>query len=128
MRFPSFNLQAGTFDIGRFGRAPIELHAGFFLVALALTLQFWKRFTLSGLALTVIGIAIIFGSVLIHELAHAMYARRYNIPVARIDIHMFGGTVMFGWRPSRLSQDVAVTFAGPASNLILAALCYVLLL
>src|SRR4029453_4014442 len=103
MRFPSFNFQAGTFDIGRFGRAPIGLHAGFFLVALAVTMQFWKRGTLSGLALTVIGIAVIFGSVLIHELAHAMFARRYNIPVARIDIHMFGGTVMFGWRPPRLA-------------------------
>lgn len=127
MRFPSFDYQAGTFDIGRFGRAPIELHAGFFLVALALTFQFWKRGTLTGLALTVIGIAVIFGSVLVHELAHALYARRYNIPVSRIDIHFFGGTVQFGWRPPQLSQDLALTFAGPASNLILAGICWKLL-
>jgi Zn-dependent protease len=84
--------------------------------------------TLTGLALTLVGIVVIFGSVLIHELAHAMLARRYDIPVARIDIHMFGGTVQFGWRPQRLSRDVALTFAGPASNLVLAAVSGLLLL
>jgi Zn-dependent protease len=127
MRFPNFDFQAGTFDIGRFGRAPIELHASFFLAGLALTLPFWKRGTLSGLALAVIGIAAIFGSILVHELAHALYARRYNIPVSRIDIHFFGGTVQFGWRPPQLSQDLALTFAGPTSNLILAGICWKLL-
>jgi Zn-dependent protease len=128
MRFPTFNFQTGTFDIGRFGRAPIELHAGFFLIALALTSRFWMRGTLSGLALAAIGIVVVFGSVLIHELAHAMFARRCRIPVSRIDIHFFGGSVHFGWRPARLSQDLALTFAGPASNFMLAALCYGLLL
>ena len=128
MRFPIFDFQTGTFDVGRFGRSPIALHASFFLIALALTAQFWRLFTLTGLALTVVGIVVVFASVLIHELAHAVFARRYRIPVSRIDIHFFGGTVRFGWRPARLSQDLALTFAGPASNLILAALCYLLLL
>lgn len=128
MRFPRFDLQSATFDVGRFGRAPIELHASFFIVAFALTLQFWKRYSLEGLALTLIGIAILFGSILLHELAHALLARRYNIPVSRIDIHALGGTVHFGWRPSRVAQDIALTFAGPAANLVLAAFCGVALL
>jgi Zn-dependent protease len=83
---------------------------------------------LAGLVLTVIGAVIVFISILIHELAHAVFARRYRIPVSQIDIHCFGGMVHFGWRPPRLSQDLALTFAGPASNFILAALCYGLLL
>ncbi len=128
MRLPTFHSSAASFGIGRFGRAPIELHASFFVAALALTCQFWMRYTLTGLALTLIGIVVIFGSVLIHELAHAMFARRYDIPVARIDIHIFGGTVQYGWRPKQLSQDVALTFAGPASNLALAAVAGLLLL
>jgi Zn-dependent protease len=128
MRFPTFNSQTGTFGIGRFGRAPIELHVAFFLLALALTSRFWMRGTLTGLVLAVIGIVVIFGSVLIHELAHAAFARRYRIPVSHIDIHFFGGAVYFAWRPARLSQDLALTFAGPASNFILAGLCYGLLL
>lgn len=128
MRFARFDFRSATFDVGRFGRAPIALHASFFLAAFALTLQFWKRTSLEGLALTVIGIAILFASILVHELAHALLARRYSIPVSRIDIHALGGTVHFGWRPSRVAQDLALTFAGPASNLVLAALCGVALL
>jgi Zn-dependent protease len=128
MRFPSFDFAKDAFDVGRFGRAPIELHASFFIVALALTYQFWTSGRLAGLVLTVVGIAVIFASILMHELAHAVFARRYNIPVAGIVIDALGGTVLFGWRPPRLSQDIALTFAGPASNLVLVALCYVLLL
>lgn len=128
MRLPIFRFNTVSFDIGRFGRAPVELHAGFFLVALALTCPFWMRYTPSGLALTLIGIVVSLASILIHELAHALFARRYNIPVVRVDIHAFGGTVQFGWRPKRLSQDIALTFAGPASNLALAALAGLLLL
>jgi len=128
MRFPRFDFQSATLNVGRFGPAPIAIHANFVIVALALTLQFWKRYTLEGLALTLIGIAVLFASILVHELAHAVFARRYRIPVQRIDIHALGGTVQFGWRPSRLSQDVALTFAGPASNLVIAALCGIALL
>src|SRR5437868_14171053 len=109
MRFPTFDMQTATFAVGRFGRAPIDLHAAFFITALALTMQFWKRATFSGLVLTVIGVVVIFGSVLIHELAHSVFARRYRIPVTRIDLHMLGGIVQFGWRPARISQDVALT-------------------
>jgi Zn-dependent protease len=128
VRFPTFDFTKETFEFGRFGRAPIEVHVSFFLLALALTLHFWSRGPLAGLALTVIGSVIVFASILVHELAHAVFARRYRIPVSRIDIHGFGGTVHFGWRPPRLSQDLALTFAGPASNFILAAACYGLLL
>jgi len=128
MRFPRFDFRSATLDVGRFGSAPIAIHASFALVALALTLQFWKRYSLEGFALTLIGIAVLFASILVHELAHAAFARRYHIPVQRIDIHALGGTVQFGWRPSRLSQDLALTFAGPASNLVIAALCGIALL
>jgi Zn-dependent protease len=128
MRFPRFDFQSATLDVGRFGPAPIALHASFFIAAFALTLQFWKRYSLEGLALTLIGIVILFASVLVHELAHAVFARRYNIPVSRIDIHALGGTVHFGWWPARVAQDLALTFAGPASNLVLAAFCGVALL
>ena len=128
MRLPAFDYDTAAFDVGRFGRAKVVVDASFFIVAFALTYQFWSRPSMSNLLLTVFGIAAIFGSILIHEFAHAVFARRYRIPVTLIEIHVFGGTVHFGWRPAKLSQDVALTFAGPASNLILAAVCFVLLM
>lgn len=128
MRFPRFDFQSATLEVGRLGAAPIAVHANFVIVALALTLQFWKRYTLEGFALGLVGIAVLFASILVHELAHAAFARRYRIPVTRIDIHALGGTVQFGWRPSRVSQDLLLTFAGPASNLVLAAFAGIALL
>lgn len=128
MRFPTLDFRAATFDVGRVGRAPIALHASFVIVALALTFQFWMHSTLEGLALTLISILVIFSSILIHELAHAVLARRYDIPVDRIDIHALGGAVQFGARPKQLSQDLAITLAGPVANLGLAALFGLLLL
>lgn len=128
MRFPRFDFQSATIDIGRFGQAPIALHASFFFIAFALTFHFWKTWTLAGFGLALIGIAIIFVSILIHEFAHAVFARRYNIPLHGIDINVYGGVVHFGWRPSRVSRDIALTLAGPASNLALAALTGIALL
>lgn len=137
MRLPSFNLQTASFDLGRFGRAPIELHLGetpvelhtsFLLAAVVLTFHFWGQLTLSNLALAVAGIAVILASVLMHELAHVAVARSCDIRVARIDIHAFGGVVQFGSRPIRLSRDLALLLAGTGSNLALALISGSLLL
>ena len=80
MRFPSFSRLPGaaisSISAGSAARRSNCMPASSWSNALALTFQFWKRGTLTGLALAVIGIAVIFGSVLVHELAHALYARR----------------------------------------------------
>lgn len=38
-----------------------------------------------------------------------------------------GGLVHFDWRPRRTAQDMAITVAGPLSNLLLAGLAWILL-
>ena len=60
-----------------------------------------------------------FVSILMHELAHALVARRYRAVANRIDIYFFGGLVEF-WGPRRtVAQDCAISLAGPLSNLVL---------
>ena len=111
-----FSMQDGTLKLGRYAGAPIHLHMSFFFTAVLLTLPFW-RFGARSLILVPLAIAIIFASILVHELAHAEVARRYRLPATRIDIHMFGGLVQFPWLPHTRSQDFAITLAGPMSNL-----------
>jgi Zn-dependent protease len=134
MRFPTFNLEAATFDvrralvgieaaslrIGRLGEAPVELHASFSLAMLALVCLLWAGPARSDMALLVTGIAVALASMLVHELAHVVVARRYRIPLTRIDVHGFGSVAQFGSRPVKPRQDYSLAYAGPASNLLLA--------
>src|SRR5262249_23314737 len=110
--FPS-----GLSQIGRYHNAPIYLHSGFFITAFILAWPFWHMASLRGLALAVVFVAVVFASILAHELAHAAMARRYRLAVQRIDIHMLGGVVQYWQLPRSRAQDLAITLAGPASNL-----------
>lgn len=70
----------------------------------------------------VLGILVLLGSILLHELAHAEVGRRYGVTVRRIDINLFGGLVHFATSPRRMQHDFAITIAGPLSNAALALL------
>jgi Zn-dependent protease len=79
------------------------------------------------LGLAVLFIAIIFASILLHELAHLEMPRRYRVRAQRIDIHMLGGLVQFWHLPHTRRQDFAITLAGPASNLAIGLVALALL-
>src|SRR6201997_1013197 len=40
---------------------------------------------------TVVTVMVLFGSLIVHELGHALVARREGIAVRRIDLYLFGG-------------------------------------
>jgi Zn-dependent protease len=63
-------------------------------------------------------------SVLVHELAHAVMARRYDFPVIGITLWAFGGYTQY--RPVRNSpgREAAISAAGPAATLVIAVLAW----
>lgn len=61
--------------------------------------------------------AVVFGSILLHELGHALMARRHGVPVGGIFIHGFGGHVTHGRAPAR--EQLLVSLAGPGAGLAL---------
>ena len=121
------SFETGVIELGRYQRIPINLHCSFFITAVLLTFPFWRRVDLSGLSLAAIFTVVLFASILLHELAHAMVARRYRISADRIDIHINGGMVHLGGGWRTLRQDLAITIAGPLSNLVLGLLAFGLL-
>jgi Zn-dependent protease len=125
-----FSFDTGSFEVGRYRGAPVVLSPTFFITAVVLAIPFLRMFSLRGLVLAGFFIAVFFLSILIHELAHAVMATNYRVPVARIEINMAGGLVQFrGW-PRTMQQDLLITLAGPISNLALglAALALLMLL
>lgn len=100
---------------------PVRFHFTFWLIVVAL-IVFGARGKQSGAALTLYILAI-FGSVLLHELGHAMVARRYGIRTLEIVMLPIGGVARLERQP-KAREELWVALAGPAVNLVIAGLIY----
>jgi len=62
---------------------------------------------------------IFFGSIFIHELAHAFMARMEGIQVLDIVLHPFGGMARFRREPDTPRAEFRIAIAGPAASFLL---------
>lgn len=108
-----------SWNAGRLFGIPIALHWSLGLLLALRTLQalFYVSFPYS---LIWIGVAVaIAGSILFHELAHALVARNRGYHTSRIELHAFGGLAYVGNGGMRDRDQMWVSAAGPLSNLLL---------
>ncbi len=80
----------------------------------------------SYLSMGIAGAVGIFFSIIFHEFAHAMVARRYDMPISGITLFIFGGVAELKDEPPGPGAEFWVAIAGPISSYILAAVFYVL--
>ena len=64
-----------------------------------------------------------FLSLILHELGHALMARRLGIPIAGIDLWFFGGLSQMRREPQSAGEEFKVAVAGPAVTLAVLAVC-----
>jgi Zn-dependent protease len=64
-----------------------------------------------------------FVSLIVHELGHALVARRLGIPIAGIDLWFFGGLSQMRREPESAGEELKVAAAGPVVTLVLFGLC-----
>src|SRR6201991_461908 len=73
-----------------------------------------------GFVAAVISAVLFFGSIVLHELGHALAARREGIGVGGIDLFFFGGFMRADRDSETAGEEVRVAAAGPAVTLLLA--------
>jgi stage IV sporulation protein FB len=106
-----------SWRLGRVLGFPVEINLSFVLLLVAVLLGY-GGFSSFSAGLLVIGL--LFGSVLLHELGHALVARRYGVHVSGIELSFFGGAAKMVEMPRSADHEIAIAAAGPAVSLMLA--------
>ncbi|MEV4465496.1 M50 family metallopeptidase [Micromonospora echinofusca] len=119
----------GGLSVGRVFGVPLHLNGSMVLLTLLVTVlyaEFARRqLDLSQLAGYLIGFGFmvsLLGSVLLHELGHALTARRYGIGVRGITLELLGGYTEMDRDAPTPRIDLLVSLAGPAVSAVLGAL------
>ena len=74
------------------------------------------------IAMAVASAIVFFVSIVLHELAHSLVARAYDIPVRSITLFLFGGVAHITREAARPGAEILMAAAGPLTSLALGAL------
>ncbi len=111
----------------RVGGIPLAIHFTFFLLLAVNAFDGWAEGGWAGVAWSTALLVAFFGCVVLHELGHALTARRYGIGVSRILLMPIGGMAEFDSIPREPKRELLITLAGPALNFVLAGLLWLVL-
>ncbi len=108
--------------LGKIAGTAVKVHVTFLLLLAWVAWRHWRleasvAATLAGLAFTLA----IFACVVLHEFGHALTARRYGINTRDIILLPIGGVARLEQIPGNPRQELWITLAGPAVNVVIAA-------
>jgi Zn-dependent protease len=120
-------------QVGKILGIPIYLDYSWFLILVLLTwvlaqtyfpLEFKSWSKLSYWLVGSITSIFFFISIVLHELGHAIIAKKYKLKVKRITLFVFGGVAEISKEPPKSSAEFWIAIAGPITSFILAGIFY----
>ena len=113
----------GSFQITRVSGIPIQVHWSFFLILAWIVYTVLTRkgyLDWTSLAWTSLSVFVLFFCVVLHELGHALAARRYGVKTRNILLLPIGGLAVLERLPEKPRHELLVALAGPMVNVGLA--------
>jgi Zn-dependent protease len=112
-----------SLSLGRYFGIQVFLHWSFLLFLI------WIAFSnapsgWANIIWTLTFILSVFTCITLHEFGHALMAKRFGIRTRDVTLYPIGGIASLEKMPEKPAQELAVALAGPAVNLIIAALLY----
>jgi Zn-dependent protease/predicted transcriptional regulator len=77
------------------------------------------------IVMAILGALGLFLSIILHELAHAVMARKFGLPIGGITLFIFGGVAELRQEPKTPRSEFWVAIVGPVASVAIAAACYV---
>lgn len=119
----------GTLRLGRIAGVDLLIRPSLLLMAVVLVYLFAPRFdNQSGTnpyALAALFVVALYISVLVHEIAHVILARRYRMSVASVTLHLLGGETAIEGESRTPAQEFWTTVVGPLASLAIGAVAWV---
>jgi Zn-dependent protease/CBS domain-containing protein len=117
----------GSWRLGRFGGIEVRVDTSWVIIALLIAYSLYGEFsetfdsigTPAAVGLAVVFALLFFGSVLAHEMGHALVARWRGIPVRGITLFLFGGATHARVESKGPKDEFLVTVVGPLTSLAL---------
>lgn len=118
-----------SLKIGSVAGIGIFLHWTFLLLIAAIFAYYYVQSQSIGAALSGMGLIVgVFACVILHELGHALTARRYDVGTRSITLYPIGGLARLQRIPSEPMKEFWIAVGGPAVNLAIAVVLGAILL
>src|SRR5580704_16566839 len=112
--------------MGRPFGIPIVVSPTWFVIAAFITLYFGGQLTTTAVdelgrgryLMSFLFAVLLYASVLLHELAHSVVAKRFGLPVRRIVIYFLGGVSEIEKEAETPWQEFAIAAAGPGLSFV----------
>jgi Zn-dependent protease len=117
-----------SWQLGRIAGIPVFVHATFPLLLLWVALsEVMKSGSVRAALVNSLLVLLVLFTVVLHELGHALTARRFGIATKDITLLPIGGMARLDRMPDRPWQELSVALAGPMVNVVIAVALFVVL-